>query len=115
MTAYGHAMKGQAGMTIDAGAQAVLDLIKELDRPPFHDLTTEEAREAYARSRDALQPEPMDIAEVQDLSCPGSGGAIQMRLYRGTALQAGQPQAALVYFHGGGWVLGSIDSPTGPT
>ena len=100
-------------MTIDAGAQAVLDLIKELDRPPFHDLTTEEAREAYARSRDALQPEPMAIAEVRDLSCPGDGGDIAMRLYRGTALQDGQPQATLVYFHGGGWVLGSIDSHEG--
>ena len=44
-------------MTLDPGAQAVIDLIKELGRPPFHELTTDEAREAYAKSRTALQPE----------------------------------------------------------
>ncbi len=101
-------------MTIDPGAQAVLDLIEELGRPPFHELTTEEAREAYARSRNALQPEtPPEVAEVRDLSCPGPGGPLALRLYRGAALRPGERQAGLVYFHGGGWVLGSIDSHDG--
>ena len=53
-------------MTIDPGAQAVLDLIKESGRPPFHELTTEEAREAFAASRAALQPDPIELAEVHD-------------------------------------------------
>lgn len=106
-------LKGQTGMTIDAGAQEVLDLIKELGRPPFHELTTEEAREAYARSRNALQPEPTDIAETRNLTCPGRGGDIPLRLYRGSILQADNPQAVVVYFHGGGWVLGDLDSHDG--
>lgn len=100
-------------MTFDPGAQEVLDLIKELGRPPFHELTTEEGREAYARSRHALQPEPMAIAETRNLTCPGLGGDIPMRLYRGSQLQAGGRQPVLVYFHGGGWVLGDLDSHDG--
>ncbi len=101
-------------MTVDAGAQAVLDLIKELGRPPFHELTTEEAREAYARSRQALQPDDeIDIAETVELTCPGPVGDIALRLYRGTALEAAAPQAVLVYFHGGGWVLGDLESHDG--
>ncbi|MGI9425604.1 MAG: alpha/beta hydrolase, partial [Hyphomicrobiaceae bacterium] len=69
--------------------------------------------EAYARSRDALQPEPVAIAEVRDLKCPGPGGDIPLRLYRGSRFQSDKPQPALVYFHGGGWVLGSLDSHDG--
>ena len=97
-------------MTIDPGAQAVLDLIKESGRPPFHELTTEEAREAFAASRAALQPDPIELAEVHDLSCPGPAGDIPLRLYRGSKLTAGAPQPVLVYYHGGGWVLGNLDS-----
>jgi acetyl esterase len=101
-------------MTIDPGAQAVLDLIAELGRPPFHELSTEEAREAYARSRHALQPEiPPEVAEVRHLACPGPAGDIPLRLYRGTQLDPTAPQPALVYYHGGGWVLGSLDSHDG--
>ena len=64
---------------LDAGAQRVLDLIKELGRPPFHTLTPEEARAANAKSRPVLQPEPPEVAEVEDLTCPGPAGAIRLR------------------------------------
>ena len=55
----------------------------------------------------------MPVAEIRDLSCPGPGGDIAMRLYRGSPVKAGQPQPVLVWYHGGGWVLGSIDSHDG--
>lgn len=97
-------------MTIDPGAQALLDLIKESGRPPFHELTTDEAREAFAASRAALQPDPIALAEVRDLSCPGPAGEIPLRLYRGSEFVEGAPQAVLVYYHGGGWVLGNLNS-----
>ncbi|MGI9522617.1 MAG: alpha/beta hydrolase [Hyphomicrobiaceae bacterium] len=100
-------------MTLDPGAQEVLELIQAMDRRPFHELTTEEARNAYARSRQALQPEPVPVAQVHDLWCPGPGGRIRMRLYRSVTRQRDRTQPALVYFHGGGWVLGDLDSHDG--
>ena len=45
-------------MPLDAGARRVLDLIREIGRPPIHTLSPEEARAASAKSRPVLQPEP---------------------------------------------------------
>jgi acetyl esterase len=54
----------------------------------------------------------MPVAEVRELSAPGESGiAIPMRLYRGAAMACGGGKLpALVYFHGGGWVIGDLDT-----
>jgi acetyl esterase len=97
-------------MPLHPGAQNVLDLIAEAGRPPFEQLSVAEARDAYRNSRKALQPEPIDIAEVRDLSIPGPDGEIPLRLYRGRPLDETGPQPVLVFFHGGGWVIGDLES-----
>ena len=58
-------------MPLHPGAQAVLDLIAEAGRPSFEEMTVPECREAYVNSRKALQPDPIEIAEVRNLSMPG--------------------------------------------
>lgn len=97
-------------MTLHPDAQAVLDLIAEAGRPSFEEMTVPECREAYVNSRKALQPEPIEIAENRNLSMPGPGGEIALRLYRAKSLEAGDRQPVIVYFHGGGWVIGDLES-----
>ena len=101
-------------MPLDPGAKRVLDLIRELGRPPIQTLSPPEAREATAKSRAVLQPEPPEVAEVEDLTCPGPAGPIRLRRYRGmgTAKDAALP--CLVFLHGGGWVIGDLDSHDQP-
>jgi acetyl esterase len=91
-------------------AQKVCELIVASGRPPFETLTPAEARVAYAASRAVLQPDPETVAEVVALEAPGPGGAIPLRLYRGNGAAKGSPRPALIYFHGGGWVIGDLDS-----
>ncbi len=95
---------------LDKGSQAVLTLIRELGRPPLHTLSPAEAREASARSRTVLQPTPPDVAEVEDLTCPGPAGPIRLRRYRGAGTDAAAALPCLLYMHGGGWVIGDLDS-----
>ena len=95
---------------LDKGSQAVLALIKELGRPPIHTLSPAEAREATAKSRAVTQPEPPDVAEVEDLACPGPAGPIPLRRYRGAGTDAKAALPCLLYLHGGGWVIGDLDS-----
>ena len=57
-----------------------------------------------------VQPDPQDVAEVRDLSCPGPHGAIPLRTYRPIGTKADEVLPALVYYHGGGWLLGDLDS-----
>ncbi len=97
-------------MTLDPDAQTVLDMVKAAGRPAFHTITPAEARVFYAAGRTVLQPEPQAVAEVRDLAAPGAGGEIKLRLYRGAATKAGETLPCLVWYHGGGWVLGDLDS-----
>ena len=91
-------------------AQRVCDLIVAINRPPMETLTPAEAREVYLASRKALQPDPEDVAEVQALEAEGPAGPIPLRFYRGNGAAVGKPQPALVYYHGGGWVIGDLES-----
>ena len=97
-------------MAIDPDTQAVLDMIRLAGRPPFETLTPDEARQAYSASRKMLQPPPEDVAESRDISVPGPLGPIGMRLYRPAGTAAADVLPALVYYHGGGWLLGDLDS-----
>jgi acetyl esterase len=99
-------------MPIDPGAQRVLDLLRDAGRPPIETLTPPEAREASARGREILAPPPPPVGEIRHLAAPGPAGEIPLRVYRGQDTPAaGAP--ALVYFHGGGWVIGDLDSHDG--
>jgi acetyl esterase len=99
-------------MPIDPDAQRVLDLIREAGRPPYETLAAEEARRLYIAGRTVLQPDPQEVAEVRDLTCPGPGGPIPLRAYRG--LGAPDTAPCLVFYHGGGWVIGNLDTHDGP-
>jgi acetyl esterase len=97
-------------MPLDAGAQRVLDLIRESGRPPIHALTPAEARAGNAAARPVLQPDPPPVAEVEDLACPGPAGTIRLRRYRGLGTAGDAPLPCLLFLHGGGWVIGDLDS-----
>ena len=96
-------------------ARALLDMIEERGIPPTHTLDAVDARRLYRDRRAVLQPLPQDVAEVRDLSAEGPHGAIPMRLYRPRVADAmaGEVERALpvlVYYHGGGWVIGDLDT-----
>jgi len=98
---------------LDPDCQRVLDLIREAGRPPYETLTPTEAREFYRAGRRILQPDPPEVAEVRNLKAPGPTGETALRLYRGLGTNRGAALPALVYFHGGGWVIGDLDTHDG--
>jgi len=98
---------------LDPDCQRVLDLIREAGRPPYETLTPPEAREIYRAGRRILQPEPPKVAEVRNLKAPSSADDIPLRIYRGLGTERGAALPALIYFHGGGWVIGDLDTHDG--
>jgi acetyl esterase len=100
-------------MAIDPDTKAVLDMIRLAGRPPFETLTPAEARQAYSASRNILQPPPEDVAESSDMTVAGPLGPIGVRLYRPAGTDASDILPALVWYHGGGWLLGDLDSHDG--
>ena len=97
-------------MPLDPDAETLLAMMRAAGRPPMETLTPDEAREAFKAGRAVTQPDPQDVAEVRDLSCPGPHGAIPLRAYRPIGTKADEVLPALVYYHGGGWLLGDLDS-----
>jgi len=89
-------------------ARALLDLMEQRGVPPTHTLTPAEARSFYRDRRSVTQPEPPPIAQVQALQAEGPLGPIPLRLYR--PVEGGAPLPVLVYYHGGGWVIGDLDT-----
>ena len=100
-------------MVLDPDAQLVLDMIRAAGRPPFETLSPDEARQAYINSRKVLQLPPEDVADVRDLVASGPAGEIRVRVYRGSGTTPGETLPALIYFHGGGWLLGDLESHDG--
>jgi acetyl esterase len=94
---------------LDPDTRIVLEMMRAAGRPPFEQLTPDEARAAYAASRAMLQPDPEEVAEARDLAAPGPLGDVPLRFYW-PAGGAAEVLPALVYFHGGGWVLGGLES-----
>ncbi len=92
-------------------ARALLDLMVARGVPPTESLPPIEARTLYRERRAVLQPVPTPVADVRELAADGPHGPIPMRLYRPQpALDRGAPGPALLYFHGGGWVIGDLDT-----
>lgn len=92
-------------------ARALLDLMEQRQVPPTHTLSPAEARSLYRDRRALTQPDPPQVASIQELLADGPYGAIALRLYRPTTTREPQrPLPVLVYFHGGGWVIGDLDT-----
>lgn len=78
--------------------------------PPATFPAPERAREASRRLRLISQPDLPQVAEVRDHAAPGPGGSIPLRAYRGSGTMSGETLPVMVYYHGGGWVVGDLDS-----
>ncbi|MES0032306.1 alpha/beta hydrolase [Mesorhizobium sp. M0040] len=94
---------------LDPEARHVLDLGRQAPARPFEAGTPEEARRAYEESFPTLQGEREPVASLNERFIDGPSGPLTLRIYHGRrAALASAP--ALLYLHGGGWVIGNLDS-----
>ncbi|MGD0288413.1 MAG: alpha/beta hydrolase [Candidatus Binataceae bacterium] len=96
-------------MPLDLDMKALLDQMAAAKLQSFHQMTPQAAREQMARRTAGGDLVP--VARVEDRSIPGPAGDISIRIY--TPSGTG-PFGALVYLHGGGWVVGSIEMTDQP-
>ncbi|TWU54398.1 Carboxylesterase NlhH [Rubripirellula tenax] len=90
-------------MSLHPQAQAFVDSIAERNPPAWQELTPDEARAAFAGLTELFGTGP-DIKRVEDITLAGD---IRARLYSDVV---GQASPLVMFFHGGGWVLGSLDT-----
>jgi acetyl esterase len=98
-------------VVLDPDAAAVYKAFQEAGRPPYETVTPAEARELYLKGSAVSRPEPPELESVKRLSIPAPHGTIPARLYTPKTLRKTDGLApCLVFFHGGGWVIGDLDS-----
>lgn len=93
-------------MPLDPQARGLLDQLAALGGPPLNTVTPAEARQMMlALAEMGGAPEPVSL--VEDRQVPGPAGRIPIRIYTPSG---DGPFPLLVYFHGGGWVIGNIET-----
>lgn len=96
-------------MPVTPEVQSILDFIAAAGTPPREEMSVEEMRQSYS-ALSLVESRP-EMASVTDRTIPGPGGDIPVRVYVPTTEPG--PRPALVYFHGGGFVIGDLDTHDG--
>jgi acetyl esterase len=97
-------------MSLDPQAKAFLDLVNVIaaSKPPMHELGAVKAREVAEERPDHLSPEFVEIYKVEDRILEEQGLKIPSRIYTPTKTEALLP--VFMFYHGGGMVIGTLDS-----
>jgi acetyl esterase len=93
------------GVSVHPQAQQILDGKAASGAPPLWELTPDEGR-AVVEANAAIIGAGPAVASVRDITMPSQAGGMPARVYSPSADAPG----VVVYYHGGGWVIGSIDS-----
>ncbi len=95
------------GSQLDPEVAKVLEGMLTFGGPAAHEVPIEQARAGHEAETQQLAGPGQPVAEVRDVEVPSVCGSVRVRLYR----PYGQDPLALVaYLHGGGWMVGTIDS-----
>ncbi len=98
-------------VVLDPDAAAVYKAFQEAGRPAYETLTAPEARDYYMQARLVSNPEPPALELTKDITVPAPHGNIPARLYTPKQLRRANGLApCLVFFHGGGWVIGNLET-----
>ncbi len=101
---------------LDPQAHGLLKLMLEYAVPAVNTQTPREARQAYLSRKGFSQPEPIDVAHVQDHAVNLGARELRVRQYLPEVIAPSHPgqmdamAGALLYFHGGGWTIGDIET-----
>ena len=96
---------------LDPDVQRLIDTVVNADFTPINLLSPEEARRQYRNDEFETLIKPVPVGGVENFTIDGPGGALPMRLYRPSQGDGTLP--VVVYFHGGGFVIGGLESYDG--
>jgi acetyl esterase len=94
---------------LDPNLKTMLDSLADVGGPTMSEVSADEARAMY-KLMSSIAGEPEDVDAVESRSVPGPAGDIPVRVYRPAAAPLGDPRPILVWYHGGGWVIGDLDT-----
>lgn len=96
------------GRTLDGRTQWFLQLVARSGNPPLNQLSVVDARIEFDAFMSLLSGRPAPVGEIVDRTIDGPAGRLRVRIYRPAGM-ADRVLPAILYFHGGGWTIGSLE------
>lgn len=100
--------------TLDPEVQMLLRLMELDPRPSLEQLTPAESREEIRRTAASVAGLPLSLAEIREVTVQGAAGPLRARLFVPAERAGDTTSPLLIFFHGGGWVRGDIDTHDAP-
>lgn len=97
-------------VSVHPQVQTVLERVARSPLPAYYTVPAHVARRIYRDTRGALAPAAPAGVEARLVLAPGPGGPVPLRAYRPAGVAAAERLPAVVYFHGGGWTIGDLDT-----
>jgi acetyl esterase/lipase len=99
------------GQRLEPDIQAILAAVERASVPPLETLSVEQARVSFRSRWQAAAGAPLPVGRIRDLNVAGATGPLPARLYGPVGSDERRP--LLVYFHGGGYVVGDLETHDG--
>ncbi len=97
-------------MALDPQVEKILYWAQRASAPPYPEIGAQLARAAYAKAAATLDVAPVPLHDVRDLQVALPGRTLTVRQYAPREHTWAEPMPALLFFHGGGFTIGSIDT-----
>ncbi len=97
-------------MSLHPQVAALLERAAKSQLPPYWQVPAAVARRLYRDIRGPLTPDPPAVESSYLMLPPGKAGPIPVRAYRPKGASKDETLPALIYYHGGGWVIGDLDT-----
>ncbi len=97
-------------MPLDPRARTLLDMAYRVGAPKFHQLNEEQARRSMVKLQEAFQPDTPAVASVTEVPIRSGDGVVLARAYRPIGAAPTDMLPVIVFLHGGGWCIGSVDT-----
>ena len=96
-------------MALDAIVKGLLEQMSANPMPKLWEVAPAQGREMFRMLASTLEPPAVAIGKIENRTMPGPGGPLKLRIYTPVA-EGAAALPAIVYFHGGGWVIGDLDT-----
>lgn len=97
-------------MSLHPQVVVLLERVARSQLPPYYEVPPAVARRLYHDTRSATSPPQPEMGAVFLTLAPGRAGPLPLRVYRPVGAAKDEILPALVYYHGGGWVIGDLDT-----